>query len=208
MPKIVDKGARRLEILESYLGLVAREGMQRATSRRLAEELGVATGALWHYFANYEEMLSRAFRLVFERTNERIAGATHGRRGLDALERMIEQIHPLEKTSHDEALVVVSFWGRVATHPSYSDDQRFIERQWHAAYITHIGEAIADGELDPATPSTPLADALVVLAVGYQVEHVLTTPLASPEAQMRVVRALLAPWMTSSASLERLERFE
>lgn len=207
MPKIVDKEARRLEILECYLGLVAREGMQRSTSRRLAEELGVATGALWHYFANFEEMLSTAFRLVFERTNERIARATDGRRGLDALHRMIAQIHPLEKTSHDEALVVVSFWGRVATHPSYSDDQRFIERQWHAAYIAHLSEAVTDGELAAGTPVGPLADTLVVLAVGYQVEHVLSTPLASPDAQLRVVDALLAPWAApgSISSVENLD---
>jgi len=200
MPKIVNKDARKLHIAETYLSIVAEEGAPAATSRRLAQELGVATGALWHYFENFDELLSRAFQLVFDQTNARIAEATAERTGLDALARMIEQIHPLDKTTHDEAAVVLSFWGRLATQPRFAVHQAFIEGQWRADYLLHLQEAIRDGEISPDAPIEDLADALIVLAIGYQVEHTLDTPIATPAAQWRVMTVVLSPWTTALGS--------
>lgn len=196
MPKIVDRDARRSEILNSYLDLVAREGSRASTSRRLAQELQVATGSLWNYFANFEEMLSCAFLLVFERTNERIEQSVAGKTGIEALVSMLEQIHPLEKTTHDEALIVMSFWGRVASHSDFTPDQNYVERHWHASYTTYFAQALERGELRVGTPIEQLADALVVLAVGYQVEDVLGTPLAESLAQRRVIYTVLMPWLS------------
>jgi len=196
MPKIVDRDARRLDIVETYLSLVAREGMEAATTRRLAQELGVATGALWHYFANLDEVLARASDLVFARTSARIARHVGDRTGLAALVRMIEQIHPLDKVTEDEALVVVNFWGRVTAHRHRGVREALAERQWQDEYRVHLDQAVADGELRPQAPTAALANALLVLALGHQVTYVLETPLAAPAEQWRTIQALLEPWLT------------
>ncbi|HWV48903.1 MAG TPA: TetR family transcriptional regulator [Microbacterium sp.] len=196
MPKIVDRDARRHEIVETYLALVAREGMEAATTRRLAQELGVATGALWHYFANLDEVLAQAFDLVFERTSTRIADHVGDAAGLTALVRMIEQIHPLDKVTNDEALVVVNFWGRATAHRHQGVREAFAERQWQDEYRAHLDQAVAAGELRAGTPTTALANALLVLALGHQVTYVLETPLAEADLQWDTIRVLIDPWLT------------
>jgi len=198
MPRIVDREARRVEIVETYLGIVAAEGIESATTRRLAEELGVATGALWHYFANFDEVLQMAFRLAFDRTNERIAGQTTGRRGLDALRIMIEQIHPLDKVTRDEALVVVRFWGRAVSHPALGELQAGVEAEWGAAFRRHLDEAVAAGELRADAPVHDVADVLLTLVTGLQVEFALRSEIAEPSRQWRIIRTVLGPWLAGA----------
>lgn len=197
MPKIIDRDARRREIVQSYLALVAREGMEAATTRRLAQELGMATGGLWHYFANFDEVIAQAFALVVERTTARIQQHVGETTGLVALTRMLEQIHPLEKTTQDEALVVVNFWGRVTAQRHHTVREAFAERLWQEEYRTHLDQAVGDGELHPDTPTAALADVLLVVALGQQVTFVLHAPLADADAQWRTVQTILEPWMTS-----------
>jgi len=196
VPKIVDRDARRREIAQTYLALVAKEGMEAATTRRLAQELGVASGALWHYFSNFDEVLEQAFAQVVEHTTSRIAEHVADRTGLAALVRMLEQIHPLDKTTQDEALVVVNFWGRVTAHRHQRVRDAFVERLWQDEYRVHLDQAVDAAELHPDAPTDALADALLVVALGQQVTYVLDAPLSEPAAQWRVVHALLDPWMT------------
>ncbi|GAA4431003.1 TetR/AcrR family transcriptional regulator [Georgenia halophila] len=209
MPKIVDRDARRREIVETYLRVVARDGMEAASTRALAAELGVSSGALWHYFDGFDEVLFRAFQLIFERTNVRIAASTEAKEGVGALLAMLEELHPLDKVTRDEAYVVTSFWGRVPSKPSLGVFQSRVEERWRADIRDHLADGVRLGELDPAIPFDGVADTLLVLVVGYQVEHVLRTPVAAPERQWRAVDQVLTPWLTelgrASSGLDRRE---
>lgn len=196
MPRIVDRAERRREIAETYLTIVARDGMAAATTRNLAHELGVATGALWNYFANFQEMLEQAFDLIFERTTIRIREHVGEKEGLAALVRTIEQIHPLDKTTDDEARVVVSFWGRTTPNAELAVHSVFAEQRWREHYRDRLREAIDLGEVLDTLPTPALADALVVLALGQQVTRALDSPLAEAETQWATVRAVIEPWLT------------
>src|SRR3954469_19453044 len=101
LPKIVDHDQRRSEIVEAFLSVVASKGLPAATSRAIAGQLGVGTGALWHYFDGFDAVTAAAYQRVFERTNERIARATTGLSGLAALDTMMREILPLEKETLD-----------------------------------------------------------------------------------------------------------
>jgi len=202
VPKTVDREQRRTEIVETFLALVAREGFEATTTRRLAAELGIATGALWYYFPNFDEVLVRAFRLVFERTNARIAERTADRSGLAALLAMIGQIHPTDKTTRDEALVVVAFWGRVASHAALGAHQAAVEAQWREGYRAHLAAAVAAGELDGGTPVAAIADVLLTLASGLQVELAVHADLAEVAHQWDIVGAVLGPWLTDRGARE------
>lgn len=206
MPKIVDREARRLEIVETFVRLAAAEGFEAVTTRRLASELGVATGGLWHYFKGFDEVLLRAFQLMFERTSRRMEAETADRRGMEALCALIQQTHPLDAMTNQEAHVVVSFWGRVPFHAEMAEIQSRVETEWHRAYSRVLDQAVADGELVDGAPVPALTDALLALVSGYQLEHVLRTAIAQPARQWRVIAALLGPWLTP-AGAERA-RFE
>jgi AcrR family transcriptional regulator len=197
VPKIVDRESRRGEIVAAYLRVVAREGIEQATSRALAAEAGMSSGALWHYFGNFDEVLLAAFRAVFDRTNARIAEASSQNRGLDALTAMLSEILPLRKVTSDEALVVVSLWGRVPSNPGLGAFQSQAEERWRQSFTRFLTQAQEDGELDTAAPADVLADTLLVLCIGQQVEHVLHTEVSSPERQWTLIGVCLLPWTTA-----------
>lgn len=193
---MVDRESRRAEIVTAYLRLVAREGVEHATSRAVAAELGISSGALWHYFADYDEVLFAAFRRIFDQTNERIAAGTDGRRGLGAVVAMLAEILPLSAVTHDEALVVVSFWGRVASRPDLAAFQSQAEQVWRERLLAHLERSRADGQLRAEAPLHLLADTLLVLCIGQQVEHVLRTEVSRPTRQWELIGGCLAPWLT------------
>jgi AcrR family transcriptional regulator len=164
----------------------------------VAAELGVASGALWHYFEDYDEVLFAAFRRIFDETNSRIAAGTDGRRGLAAVGVMLAEILPVSPVTHEEALVVLSVWGRIASRPDLAAFQSQVEQVWRERLMTHLEQGRADGQLAREAPLHLLADTLLVLCIGQQVEHVLRTEVSRPTRQWELVGGVLAPWLTST----------
>src|SRR3984893_389636 len=71
MPKLGMAPARKEQICRAAAAVIAREGFAGSTMRMVAEEAGVSTGMLNHYFANRQDLLTQALVFVSERTQER-----------------------------------------------------------------------------------------------------------------------------------------
>jgi AcrR family transcriptional regulator len=69
MPKVVDRVQYRRSLLKRSFDLFAEKGFGSITMRQLAEELGVSTGTLYHYFPNKEDLF---IQLVQELTAQDI----------------------------------------------------------------------------------------------------------------------------------------
>jgi TetR/AcrR family transcriptional regulator, transcriptional repressor of bet genes len=80
---------RREQICRAAATVIAREGFAGTTMRMVAEEAGVSTGMLNHYFANRQDLLTQALVYVSERAQARmreaIADIPPGRDRLAAL---------------------------------------------------------------------------------------------------------------------------
>jgi AcrR family transcriptional regulator len=198
MPKRVDPGARRAQIVDAYLRIVSRSGVAAATTRALAAEAGIATGGLWHYFGGIDEVVRAAFERVFAQTNARIEAATSGRRGLDALTGMAAEIVPRDERTRAEAVVVVGFWGLLPAHEEFRAHARSVEEDWGRRVRGHLDEAIEDGILDPRTPTAPLTDALLSAFEVSQLREVQGSPSASVDRQDALLDHLLQPWRVAS----------
>jgi AcrR family transcriptional regulator len=194
MPRVVDRDERRARIVDAYLRIASRSGVAAATSRALAAEAGISTGALWHYFDGFGDVVRAAFQRVYGQTNERIAAATDGSRGLAALDAMAFDILPHDAATRDEAVVVVSFWGLLPAHAEFREQARAVEAEWGAQVSTHLREAIEDGELVPATPVAALTDTLLALYEALQLREVQGSPTAAPDRQRALLDHLIAPW--------------
>lgn len=70
MPKLGMGPIRREQICRAAAAVIAREGFAGTTMRLVAEEAGVSTGMLNHYFANRQDLLTQALLYVSERTQE------------------------------------------------------------------------------------------------------------------------------------------
>lgn len=193
MPKIVDHDQRRREIVVAFLGLVSRDGLEHATTRNVADELGVAAGALWHYFANFDALLEAASARIIENTAERIEGVTRGRRGLDRLHATMNEMLPLSAETRDEAQVIVAFWGRLATRNLV--DERFpSDTILGTAVKQSLQEAIDDGDLETTAPVNTLWHVLTSITLGQQVYEVINARSDTAEVHRGVLNAVLAPW--------------
>jgi AcrR family transcriptional regulator len=62
---------RREQICRAAAAVIAREGFAGSTMRMVAEEAGVSTGMINHYFANRQDLLTQALVFVSERTQDR-----------------------------------------------------------------------------------------------------------------------------------------
>lgn len=194
MPKRIDPDARRAQIVDAYLRIVSRSGVAAATSRALAVEAGIAAGALWHAFAGVDEVVRAAFERVYEQTGIRIAAATAGKRGLDALTAMTEEIIPHDEATRQESVVVVSFWGLLPAHEEFRAYTRSVEQDWGRQVRRHLAEAVEDGILTPDTPIAELTDALLSVFEVLQLREVQGSPVASAPRQEALFEHLLAPW--------------
>ncbi|MCH8559141.1 TetR family transcriptional regulator C-terminal domain-containing protein [Nesterenkonia sp. LB17] len=198
MPKKIDREDRRQQIVRTYLRIADRDGLEAATSRAVATELGVSTGSLWHYFSGFDDVVFRAFTLIFERTNTRITEGVGCHSGLRALMALLEEVLPVGEETEREALIVTNFWGRASSKPALGQFQTEVGVKWRQQITDHLSEAIDAGELTAAAPVEEIADVLMVLITGLQVECALRTPLADTQRQWRTVRHCLSSWLTQA----------
>ncbi|TDS84751.1 TetR/AcrR family transcriptional regulator [Nesterenkonia aurantiaca] len=198
MPKKIDREDRRQQIVRTYLRIADRDGLEAATSRAVATELGVSTGSLWHYFTGFDDVVFRAFTLIFDRTNTRITEQVGELAGLRALIAMLREILPVGEETEREALIVANFWGRASSKPELGRFQTEVGARWHRQITDLLIEAIEAQELIDSVPVEELTDVLMVLITGLQVECALRTPLSPAERQWRMVRHCLSPWLTET----------
>ena len=79
MPKIVDSDQYRKELLRKAFDLLAEKGYAKVTTRQLSSELGISTGALYHYFpskkALFEQLVDEMGQQDVLALQEQVAGA-------------------------------------------------------------------------------------------------------------------------------------
>jgi AcrR family transcriptional regulator len=190
VPKIVDHAERRAQIVDAVLRIAARDGHPEVTSRAVTRELDMAIGTLWHYFSNFDEIMQTAAIEVTRRTLQRIDGASSGLRGLARLEATMSQVLPIDQLTRSEALVVVGFWGRLASQEGGPGSASAVS--WRDRFVAALEEAVADGELVAETPCDVVADLLRSISYGQQVSYLLERQTA--DDQFRLVHGCLDPW--------------
>jgi AcrR family transcriptional regulator len=67
MPKIVDHDLYRKELLNHCFDLLAEKGYAAITMRQIAQEIGVSTGTLYHYFPSKEAIFEQLVEAMAER---------------------------------------------------------------------------------------------------------------------------------------------
>jgi len=75
VPKLGMGPIRREQICRAAAAVIAREGFAGTTMRLVADEAGVSTGMLNHYFANRQDLLTQALVFVSQRAQARMRAA-------------------------------------------------------------------------------------------------------------------------------------
>lgn len=177
MPKVVDHEQRRRELVAATWAVVAAEGIEAATVRRIAEEAGCTTGRITHYFADKEEVLVAALRQVHRAAGKRMLAAIGERSGLEALRAVLAEALPLDQERVLEWRVWLAFWGSAATSTSLQAEQHERYREWRGL----LKRVLATARLSAGIDLDRLVDQIVALVDGFGLQGVLDPQDPRPE---------------------------
>ena len=195
MPKIVDAEARRQDVVEAVLRIIAGDGLERVSLREVADEAGLAVGSVRHYFSGSEELLAYSFATVVDRIVRRLevslpavreaVPGSDGHRG--AVLTLLCGVLPLDEQRALEACAWMAFKNAARVRPFLAAE----------ANRSHREVAVIVGRVVSALmPEDEPQESLVLEA-----ERLLAT------LDGLCMHALLQPgWMTREMCVDVLER--
>lgn len=195
MPRVVDHDERRDEIVAAAARVIAHEGMDAATVRRIAVEAGYSSGVLDHYFHGKDDILLSALHASHDRIRHRVGSALKGRMGLEALRVLLEDNLPLDEQRQDETRLEMQFWARSVADETLAAVQHAVADELRRAVMLRLREAVAAGELPGTLDVDSAADRLLTFVDGVSVRAVLypaTFPARKQRAMLRLELAAVA----------------
>jgi AcrR family transcriptional regulator len=130
MPKVVDHAARRAELVDAAWHVIAEEGLEAATMRRIAEAAGCTTGRVTHYFDSKDDMLVAALREVHRRAGARMLRHLGGPDVAGVLLAVLLEALPIDQDRQLEWKVWLAFWGRAAADDRLRHEQQHRYAEW------------------------------------------------------------------------------
>jgi AcrR family transcriptional regulator len=191
MPKLVDHEARRRELVDAAWRVIQRGGVEGATVREIAAEAGCSPGSLRYYFPAQDELLGFAMEVVADRVRERIATLEPGGDVRDAVERLLEQVLPLDEERRTEMEVWLAF-----SAGAQADAKLRAQRdETHKAlrrFVRRTIDALADAGLMRLELSRELETSRLHALIDGLALHGVTSPeTMTPRRMRKVLRAHL-----------------
>lgn len=191
MPKEVDHALRRKQLLEAVWRVVARDGLERATVRVMAEETGWSAGVLAHYFKDKDDILESALRLAYERIDARRAVQLEGLRGFAALRALLIDNLPIDPERELETKFIINYWSRTIRDPPGVPRPSRRRPALIDLLTETILEAQEDGEIPSDRQAEDIAEVLHGLIDGFSLHALLDRQRLTPERQVSLIDAEL-----------------
>jgi len=196
------KGAsKREEILAVALEVVAKKGCRKATSREIAEAVGLTQPGLMHHFSSREELYQEVLRARDSRDIVEHYAPSPNFGGFLAVIRHNTQVPGLVQLYAEFAAEA-----SIAGHPAH---EFFVERYaWVRGVIAAALERAQDeGEMGPDLDVAEAADLIVATSDGLQVEW-LHDPTIDMVARLVRMWEMLrrSSWPVSSVTAPRAGR--
>ena len=189
---------RRIEVAKAAWRVIVREGLDRASMRAIAQELGSSTGVVTHYFRDKEELTLFALEQVFASVLGDIKVCVEGRKGVERLEQIIFSALPLKANDRDDWKVWIAFLG-------YSTGRERLIKEHQKRYqflqeilCKELAELQTAKVIRADLDLTLEANALIALVDGIGTGVVINPKQFSPEQQEYLVRRHINTLLKSS----------
>ena len=202
MPKIVDAEERREKLIDATWRIIAKEGLDAATVRRIAAEIGATTGVVVHYFRDKDEIILAALQRACDSVTGRIRSHSNRRSALEALREAIIEALPLEEQSAMEWRVWMNFWGLSLTSARLAQEQDRRYDVWRRIMRGLLERAQRKGELRADADLPRVSDHLIALIDGLGMQAILEPARMKPERIRAVVDNYLATLRVGTADSE------
>lgn len=184
--------AKRDEILERALEVIAREGIRGASVKELADAVGLSQAGLLHYFDSKEELFTAILRKRDEVDSRRF-GEADGDGPLEDIRAGYVAI-----VRHNaEVPGLVQLFSRLAVDaadPQHPAHDYFVERSaaLRSTFATALERRRAEGATTPAVDADTLARILQAVSDGMQLQW-MQDPSVDMAATVDALFELLAP---------------
>jgi AcrR family transcriptional regulator len=189
---------RRIEVTEAAWRVIIREGLDRASTRAIAQELGCSTGVITHHFRDKDELTLFALERVFENLLEDIKTYAEGRQGIDRLEQMLFSVLPFEARGIAGWQVWVAFLGYAIGRKNLVQEHQkrydFLHQIIHQELSDLQSATLIRDDLD----LTLEANALIALVDGIGTNIVINSEQFHPDQQRYLVRRHIKTLLASS----------
>jgi TetR/AcrR family transcriptional regulator, regulator of biofilm formation and stress response len=184
------RGSARKAILAATVEVIALEGIDAVTHRRVAERAGVSPGSTTHHFDSREDLLRNAFRFYMEQANRMLEELdrqlrTSAAEPVERVEAFLGEV--VRREFGDERLVRAEY--EMLLFASTDEELGSHVRAWEARWI---GSIAGDLEAGGRPRAVETARALLNLLRGYELERLLDPRLGADELRRRL-RLVLAP---------------
>jgi AcrR family transcriptional regulator len=148
LPAPTDHALRRREIARAAVHSIARDGVEGATLRAVADEGGWSVGVVQHYFRNKSELLAAAVEYLAQRTSDILAELDPT---ISALARLTELLHAIVPTPGSQQArywrVWVCFWAQATNDPLLATAVEKEARLWRERLTRVILAGQADASI-------------------------------------------------------------
>jgi AcrR family transcriptional regulator len=160
--------AKREEILDAALAVIARNGYQRTSVRDIAEAVGLSQAGLLHYFASKDALFVEILRRRDDVDRERLPEDVGARvQGLIDIMRHNAEVPGLVQ--------LYAELSTEASHPEHAAHDFFTQR--YAVLRRQLGDAVRTaqerGEISNALDAESVATILLASADGLQTQWML-----------------------------------
>jgi AcrR family transcriptional regulator len=192
VPKVVDHAVRRAELVDAAWRVIAEEGLEAATMRRIAEAAGCTTGRVTHYFDSKDDVLVAALREVYRRAAERIRRHIGGADVATVLLDVLVDALPVDEDRQLEWKVWLAFWGRAAADERLRREQEQRYAEWRGLLDMLIRRARPhDAAADRRTAVDLIAGAIDGLGIQTVLEPASFTSARLRRAASMIVGSVL-----------------
>jgi AcrR family transcriptional regulator len=192
MGRVVDRDSRRRELAEVVWRIVGRDGVEAATLRSVARELGRSTKFLTHYFSDKGELLAFAYAYSWERGRARFRGRLEALSALEQLRELVSAPLPVDDEGRLATRVWLAFLGHALARPALRDRLRLEEELYYDRIVAVVDSCCREGSLPSGLDRSAAASALVALVSGIALEAVVFPERHPPELQRALVDSAIA----------------
>ncbi len=192
--------ARREEVAQATLAVIARDGLDRASMRGIAQEIGCSTGVLTHYFRDKDAILDFALQSIINAVESSGEGAT-GVLTLDQFAAEVSSALPDSLDNRQLWKVWINFTAASLSRPEQHRRHHLlyegIRDHWSKRLVS-LSEAGAFSEPIDADEEAAL---LFCLIDGIGIQALISPRLFVSARQHGLVRAHLTrlPWVATAS---------
>lgn len=188
MPRIVNHEKKRKSIAEAAWSIIKKEGIEKASIRRVAIEAGMSAGALRHYFSTKDEMLLFIMDYYLEEGKKRSQSKSWSDNPLQAVAEVLLELIPID----EEKKIETSVWWILALQSLTSDTLKEKKDEMtngmYELASSMIEILVLQGILSDSTNVKLEKSRLATLIDGLSIHALLRPDVYTPEKVKEVIR--------------------